>query len=351
MVNYDHTAILLGANDSIRRAIEVIDTGRIQIALVADEQGCLLGTVTDGDIRRGLLKGIGLDDAVGSIMHVNPTTAPSGTPRNELLSLMAAKSVKQIPLVDQSGLLTGVEGLDDLLSKPRTKDNVAIILAGGQGVRLRPLTNDLPKPLVRVGGIPVLERIVHRLRDHGFNRIFISINYLGEQIENHFGDGRGLGMSIQYLRESEPLGSAGPLGLLAGKLESPCLVINGDLVTEVNFEQMLTFHIKGDFDFTIGVTQYPLQIPFGEVITENELVVEFREKPTEIRLINAGVYVLNPNVASLVPKDEYHGMNQLMDQLLSDHDSQIGAFPIHEYWKDIGTHSEHQQAQQDYRLN
>ena len=347
----DHTRILIKAEDSLRRSFEIINASAIQIALVVDEAGRLLGTVTDGDIRRGILKGVGLDEEVGKVMNSRPVTAKIGTSRDELLAMMTSRTIKQVPLLDDDGRVVGLERLDNLLRKPSPKDNPAIVLAGGQGVRLRPLTEDTPKPLLKVGGQPVLELILHQLQAYGFHRVFVSVNYLGGQIEEYFGDGRRYGVSLQYLREAQPLGTAGALSVVPKSPELPCVVVNGDLVTKVNFEHLLQFHQEAGFHLTIAVKECSFQLPFGDVVTQGNRVVEFREKPAESRLINAGVYVVEPEVLDMVPKDTYYDMNQLIERLICQPEMRVGAFPIHEYWADIGTVSDYQRVQWDYDVH
>ena len=353
MAPYEHSRILIGVEDTLRRAIEMIDSGAVQVALVVDGAGSLLGTVTDGDIRRGILRGVGLDERVSLVMNPHPVTAHIDTSREELLVLMTSRSrpIKQMPLVDEQGRVVGLELLDNLLRGPSVKENPVIILAGGQGTRLRPLTDHTPKPLLKVDDRPVLELILHQLQGYGFHRLYLSVNYLGDQIEEYFSNGQRYGLSIGYLREPEPLGTAGPLALVPRPLDLPGVVVNGDLLTKVNFDRLLEFHREGGFRLTIGVKQYPFQLPFGVVVTQGERVVEFREKPEETRLINAGVYVLNPEVIDLVPQGTHYDMNQLIEKVMGQEGGQVGAFLIHEYWMDIGTAVDYQQAQWDYRVH
>ena len=345
------TKIQIKPESSIRDAIGIIEAASVQIALVVNEDGKLLGTVTDGDIRRGLLRGLSLSSPVMKVMSSQPTTATVGTSRSELLNLMTTKLIKQIPLLDDAGRVVGLESLDNLLRGPAKKDNPALIMAGGLGTRLHPLTAETPKPLLKVGGQPVLELIINQFRAFGFHNLFISVNHFRERIEDYFGDGRNHGISISYLRESEPLGTAGPLGLLPKNVSLPCVVVNGDVLTKVSFEQILEFHNERGFDLTIGIKEYPFQVPFGVVKTKGDRVLEFREKPAETRMINAGVYVVNPSLLEMVPRDTEYDMNQLIEQLLNTSDRQVGAFVIHEYWMDIGTAADFQQAQWDYQAH
>ena len=347
----EHVRMLVKAEDTIRHVIGIIDAAATQIALVVDEAGHLLGTVTDGDVRRGILKGLSLDEQIQGVMNTHPVTARMGTPQDELMAVMTSRYVKQVPLLDEDGRVLGLERLDNLLQKASVKENPAVILAGGHGTRLRPLTSRTPKPLLQVGGKPVMELILQQLRGYGFHRLFISVNYLGDQIEESFGDGRRHRVSIQYLREPKPLGTAGPLALLPKPLHLPCIVVNGDLVTKVNFEHMLEFHQEGGFNLTIGVKEYAIQLPFGVVVTEADRVVQFREKPEETRLINAGVCIIDPDVVDMVSSETHYDMNQLIEQVLCQPEGKVGAFPIHEYWLDIGTAADYRKAQWDYPVH
>jgi dTDP-glucose pyrophosphorylase len=340
--------VLLGPLDSIRRAIEILQAGSIQIAFVVDEDRVLLGAVTDGDVRRGLLRGIGLNGPVAEVMNIEPVSAAFGTPSDKILDLMTARIVKQVPLLDPEHRIVGLELLDHLRRGPTEKDNPVVILAGGLGTRLHPLTVDTPKPLLKVGGQPLLELIVQRMHASGFRKLYISVNHMADRIEQFFGDGSRHGMTISYLKESKPLGTAGPLSLLPVSIDLPCIVMNGDLLTKVGFESMLEFHREGEFDLTIGVKEYPFQVPFGVVVTSEDRVLEFQEKPMETRTINAGVYVLSPDVIRTVPANDHYDMNQLIESQLSQPSRKVGAFLIHEYWTDIGTAADYQQAEWDF---
>jgi dTDP-glucose pyrophosphorylase/predicted transcriptional regulator len=348
MPQTNYQQIQIRPEDSLRHAIEAIDVARVQIALVTDETGRLLGTVTDGDIRRGMLRGVSLNDPASEVMNDKPVTSAADASRAQILELMSSRFIKQVPLVDSENHVVGLVLIDDLIQTYKMKENPVIVLAGGQGSRLRPLTDDMPKPLLKIGGRPVLDLILQQLRGHGFHNIYVSINYLGDRIEEHLGNGAKFGMSVHYLKESMPLGTAGPLALLPAMEMMPCLVVNGDLLTKVNFEQMLRFHQDGGYQATIGVKTYSFQVPYGVIVTDNERVVEFHEKPDETRLVNGGVYVLEPKVVAMVPRETYYDMNQLIQSVIDLPDHQVGAFPIHEYWMDIGTAADYEQAQWDY---
>lgn len=351
MTDNAHTKTLVGPQDTIRRAIELMDASAILIAMVVDESEVLVGTVTDGDVRRGMLRGVGLDEKVELVMTANPVTARKGASRSTILTLMSSRNIKQVPLLDQEGRVVGLELLDSLAALPKVKENPVVVLAGGEGMRLRPLTENTPKPLLDVGGQPVLEVNLGQLQNHGFFRIYISVNYLGEHIEKFFGNGQRHGMSIEYLRESKPMGTAGPLSLMPRPVSLPCLVVNGDLLSKVDFESLLEYHRDGEFDLTIGVKDHQFQLPFGVVSVKGDQVVGIVEKPEEKRLINAGVYVLEPDILDMVPQESYYDMNQLIESVLGLPDRKVGAFPIHEYWMDIGRVADYRQAQEDFDAN
>ena len=345
----DYHSVLLAVTDSLRHAIEVIDKQSLQVAVVVDAEGRLEGMITDGDIRRAILRGVGLDEPVSGVMNAHPRSAPAGASPEELRALMASRSIKHIPLLDPQGRVVGLHRVDDFLPMPTPKDNPVIILAGGLGTRLRPLTENTPKPLLKVGGKPLLELILDHLRSYGFHRIYIAVNYLAAYIEEYLGDGKNHGVTITYLHEPDPLGTAGPISMLPEPLNLPCIVVNGDLLTNVNFEHMLRFHNRGGHHLTVGVKEYPLQIPYGVVETEGERIVDFREKPSETRLINAGVYVLSPEVVRLVPPETNYNMDQLIKTSISENAYSAGAFLIHDYWLDIGSVDDYQKAQQDFQ--
>jgi dTDP-glucose pyrophosphorylase len=351
MVQRDYSQVLVTPGDTIRRAIELMDASGNQIALVVDESRQLLGTITDGDVRGGILRGTGLEDRVTLVMNPKPVTAPLDATRDQLLALMTTHKVKQMPLLDETARVAGLALLEDLVAGPPVKKNAAVILAGGLGTRLRPLTDNTPKPLLEVGGKPILELILQQLGRYGFSQIFIAINYKGEDIENYFGDGQKQGMSIQYLREAEMMGTAGALSLLPREMDLPCLVVNGDLLSKVDFDSLLDFHSTGGYNLTLCVKEYSFQLPFGVVTVQGNQAVGIQEKPEERRLINAGVYLLEPETISMVPKDSHYDMNQLIESVIERPDLKVGAFPIHEYWMDIGRTEDYRQAQSDYYVH
>lgn len=326
-------------------ALRIIDTSRLQIAMVVDEAGRLLGTVTDGDVRRALLAGTALTGPVSAIMFKNPTTAPPEADRETLLGIMQAKVLRQIPIVDAGGHVVGLESMMDLLSR-EVLQNAVVLMAGGRGQRLRPLTDLCPKPLLRIGDKPILEIILENFVAQGFRTFYISINYLAEKVVEHFGDGSRFGVSITYLREDQPLGTAGALTLLP-ELDLPFLVMNGDLLTKVNFAHLLDFHAAQKAMATMCVRPYTSQIPYGVVHVEDHRLVRIEEKPTQTVFVNAGIYALSPEALARIPRGQAYDMPALFETLMAEKARTL-AFPVREYWIDIGRVGDYEQAQTDY---
>lgn len=347
MSRQDFHGVLVGPDTSIGHTIRVMDAGAMEIALVVDAEGRLAGTVTDGDVRRGLLRGITLETPVAAVMHRNPLTAPPGMPREEMLRLLQARDLRHMPIVDEAGTLVGLELLADLIGRPEGRDNPVLILAGGLGTRLRPLTEDTPKPLLPVGPRSLLETLIEQVASYGFRDFYLAVGYRAEQVERHLGDGSHLQVRIRYLRESEPLGTAGPIRLLSDELSRPFLVVNGDLLTKANFGHLMAFHAAEKHDVTLGVTPYTHRVPFGVVEVSKGTVVALEEKPEQTWLVSAGMYVLEPGVAALVPPQGRFDMPALIRAVLAG-GGRAGAFPVHEYWLDVGAPEEYQRAHADY---
>lgn len=342
----DYRDIVLTPSASIIRAIEIIDKGAVQIALVVDESNRLLGTITDGDIRRGILKGLTLDDPVKLIMNPNPVVVGEKYNREQVINTMRSRKLHQIPVVDKYGKLLGIEILDELITIQR-KDNWVVLMAGGLGTRLRPLTDNCPKPLLNVGDKPVLETILENFIEQGFFQFFISVNYKAEMIKNYFQDGSRWGVSIEYLHEDRPLGTVGALGLLPRLPQSPVIVMNGDILTKVDFNSLLNFHEEHQVYATMCVREYRLQIPYGVVKVDNYRLSSIEEKPVKRFFINAGLYVLNPTVLKYIQPNRYLDMPQLFKKLLRQQ-KETAIFPIREYWMDIGRIDDYEKANGEY---
>jgi dTDP-glucose pyrophosphorylase len=327
-------ACLVPAEGSVRDGLAAVDRGAAGIALATTADDRLVGVATDGDLRRALLGGAALEDALTPFLNRDFVALSPGQTRADALDLMRARRIDAVPVVDEVGRVVALHLLHAFLD-PVARPNWAVILAGGRGTRLRPLTDTTPKPMLRVAGRPILERIVLHLVGSGIHRIFLSVNYLAHVIEDHFGDGRELGASIEYLREREPLGTAGSLALLPERPGHALLVLNGDLVTSVDIATLLAFHEAGGYAATIGTRQYVHTVPFGCVERDGDRVVAIEEKPTIGREVNTGIYALAPHVIDLVQRDTPTAMPDLIERLLRAREP-VGAFEVEDDWVDVG---------------
>lgn len=318
---------------TLRTAIEIIDRGAAQITLVV-EQDRLIGVVTDGDVRRALLRGESLDVPVAKVMRRDFRSMPANASTAEALALMKRENLHQIPAVDENGKLVHLFLLEDLIKSQRLP-NAVVIMAGGQGKRLRPLTHDRPKPMLHVAGKPLLEIILSQCLEAGFEHFYFSVNYLKEQIKSHFQDGSAWGARIEYLEEDKPLGTAGALSMLPRRPEHPFLVINGDVLTRVAYANLLRFHADHHSSATLCVREHSTQIPYGVARVDNVKLLAIEEKPVLTHYINAGIYVLSPDMLDLVPQETFFDMPRLFETAMQQ-GRVVTAFPIHEYWLDIG---------------
>lgn len=332
--SFDIKRLQLGAKATLADAIKAIDSGNVQIVFVVDQHESLLGTITDGDIRRALLRGVTLEANVEQIMFRNFRSLPIHATEDDALALMRSESLHQIPVVDQQKRLCKLYLLEELI-KPKRYGNPVVIMAGGEGKRLRPLTQDCPKPMLKVAGKPLLEIILNQCIAAGFENFYVSVNYLKEQIKDYFQDGARWGVNIQYLEEDKPLGTAGALSLLPMKPAEPVLVLNGDLLTRVDYSRLLRFHEENSADLTMCVREHTTQIPYGVVKMSDSRVMSIEEKPVLSHYVNAGIYLIGPRAFNCVPQDQFFDMPHLIEQsMLQNHC--VSAFPIHEYWLDIG---------------
>lgn len=329
----DISKFFISSGSTIKNAVSVIDKNAAQVALVADKNNKLLGIITDGDIRRALLADKSLDEPVDSIMTREPITVPVSTTRGEALRIMRSTLVHHIPVVKENGTIKGLFVIDELLKKSSYECPV-VIMAGGKGERLKPLTNDCPKPMLEINGKPILEIILERAINAGFKNYYISVNYLKHKIKEYFNDGSKWGVSIKYLEESEPLGTCGALSLLPGDLSEDIIVMNGDVVTDLDYERFLKFHKKGGAPMSICSRIHRVRIPFAVLGLKDNLLNQLAEKPTFEYQVNAGVYALSPKLLSLIP-NAFYNMTDLVESLLEDN-REVGVFPIHEDWTDIG---------------
>jgi dTDP-glucose pyrophosphorylase len=344
MMNWRDVSV--APNQSIREALSVIDEGGIQIALVVNENDHLEGVATDGDIRRGILEGIDLDTPVRTVINEDPITARPQADWQSLIDRMQARRIHQIPIVNDEGCVVGIEVLDDLL-EPEVRPNPVVLMAGGLGTRLRPLTEDCPKPLLEVGDQPILETIIEGFIAHGFRRFYLSVNYKAEMIEDYFGDGSDWGIDITYVHEEKRLGTAGPLSLLPEQPDETMIVMNGDLLTKLNFAHLLDFHHKHGAAATMCVREHETQVPYGVIETDDQYMTGLEEKPTERYFVNSGIYALEPETLDLVPEDEFFDMTELFERLI-DKERKATCFPVREYWQDIGRKKDFRKANGKY---
>ncbi|WP_025028338.1 nucleotidyltransferase family protein [Caldalkalibacillus mannanilyticus] len=333
-------------SDTIHDTIQKIDDSSLQIALVIDEQERLVGTVTDGDVRRGILKGIPLHHSVVDIMNPEPFKLEEGLDNLKVLVNMKRMHLRHIPIVNKENQIVDLKYYEDLLEF-QTKDNWVVLMAGGLGSRLRPLTEDTPKPLLKIGDKPILETILESFIEHGFYNFYISVNYKAEMIEDYFKDGSQWGVNIRYLRENQRLGTAGPLSLLPETPNKPILVMNGDLLTKVNFAQMLQFHTENQSKATMCVREYNVQIPYGVVHVDQHRLRGIEEKPIQSYFVSAGIYLLDPSVIQRIPVGEFFDMPTLYEELIKEGE-ETSVFPIREYWLDIGRVDDFHKANGDY---
>ncbi len=337
---------LVDASTPVIDTMGVIDRASNRAAFVVDDQYHLLGLVTDGDIRRGLLKGISLQDPVEKVMNKSPLTCRVSDSTQAILRLMEAKDILQVPIVEEGDRLVNVLSKRDITERS-VYDSPVFLMAGGFGTRLHPLTQECPKPLLNVGSKPILETILESFADSGFHNFIISTHYLSDMVQKHFGDGSQWDVTIRYTQEQEPLGTGGALGLLPEDLpDLPIIMMNGDILTNVNFPALLDYHHEGGADATICVRQHQYQVPYGVVQASDFKIQHIDEKPVSRYYINAGIYVLNPSIVKSVRHGEKIDMPQLLNQQL-DAGAQIQMYPLDEYWLDVGRMSEFKQAQKD----
>jgi dTDP-glucose pyrophosphorylase len=335
-------------------AIEAIEKTDKRIAVVIDEKSKLVGTITDGDVRRSILAGGTLQTPVKDFMNSNPVTAFENSSKEALFNLMKNNNILAIPLVNKDGKFIDLSHISEI-SQDKAEINkynisTAVIMAGGLGMRLRPITENIPKPMVDIGGMPLLERQIKKLSGFGIQKIYLAVNYLSEVIESHFNDGSKHGVEIHYLKEKESLGTGGALSLLPEKPDKPFLVMNGDVLTNSNFQSLSEFHFHQANDITIAGFSYNINIPFGVIDNNGPLVQTLQEKPSENFLCNAGIYILSPKALEQIPHSKFYNMTDLVNDYLGL-GKPVSIFPIHEYWSDIGTSNDLDNARKIYTEN
>lgn len=339
--------VLISPDTTILKAIKIIDEGTLQIALVVDASNKLLGTVSDGDIRRAILNGILFDRPVSEIMFTEPTVASCHESCEAILATMKQKKLRQIPLVDQVGCVVGLDSWDELFNIQERK-NIVVLMAGGLGTRLGELTKDCPKSLLRIGNKPILETILENCIEYGFKQFYFSVNYKADMVKEHFGDGSRWGVDIRYIEEKKRLGTAGALGLLPEVPTLPLLVMNSDVLTKINFKHLMEFHEEHKSVATMCVREYEFQVPFGVVQVDNHRLTGISEKPVQRFFVNAGIYVLSPESLAVIPKDSFFDMPTLFERLV-DNKVETTVFPIHEYWLDVGRIDDFERANGEYK--
>ena len=338
---------LLPSKATLRQAIGNLNETSMQIVLVVSPDGKLLGTITDGDIRRSLVNGFDMDSLIDTIIHHDPLVAPPTLSRDTVIQLMQANQIHQVPIVDENRLVLGLHLWGKIIS-PDQRPNLMVIMAGGQGKRLRPHTENCPKPLLPVGGKPMLEHSIERAKTEGFQHFVIAINYLGHMIEDHFGDGSKWGVDISYLREKSPLGTAGPISLLNPRPEHPFLISNGDVLTDIHYGELLDFHCRHKASATMAVRLHEWQHPYGVIHTKGIDITAIEEKPVVRSHVNAGVYVLEPSVLDTLQDSEHCDMTMLFSRL-QESSARTIVYPMHEPWLDVGRTDDLEQAQKDHR--
>jgi len=338
--------IKLTVNSTIKEALQIIDTGAVKFAIVVDENDKLLGTLTDGDIRRAILDGKALDDKIETIYFKEPTVVNVNNTKEEIINLCTSKKIYQIPVVDAEGRVVSIDILDELL-KPKKRSSKVVLMVGGLGTRLRPLTDNTPKPMLHVGGRPILQTIVEKFVSYGFTNIVMCVGYKSSIIQDFFEDGSKYGAEIEYVLEDKRMGTAGALTLLKSKPNEPFFVMNGDLLTNVNFEHLYEFHQNNQAMASMCVREYDFQVPYGVVNVEEGKILSIEEKPVQKFFVSAGIYMLNSECIDIIPENKFYDMPTLFEKLIEMNKNAI-SFPLREYWLDIGRIEEYEKANQEY---
>lgn len=338
---------LVRADTSLIEVMRVIDKSGLQTALVVDDEKHLLGIVTDGDVRRGILRDLPFSAPAKEIMNPSPLTVEVNHEKSHAINLMLKHTVNQIPVLDEKGRLVNLYRLEELLYKKR-RDNIVLLMAGGLGMRLRPLTNNIPKPLLKVGNKPILETILENFISAGFHRFYLAVNYKYEMIEEYFGNGANYGVEINYIHEKKRMGTAGALYFLPNNLTEPVIVMNGDLLTNVDFGELVDFHIAQNATATMGVREYNYQVPYGVIDYDGNKIIDITEKPTLNFFVNAGIYVLSPDAVSSINQENFLNMPDVFRNLIKENKRTV-LYHIRGYWLDIGHMDQFKQAQTDYQ--
>ncbi|MBW9146125.1 nucleotidyltransferase family protein [Clostridium sp. CM027] len=335
----------IGVNSTIKEAMKVIDKNLTGGALVVNGNNELVGSITDGDIRRAILKGHSINEGIENTYFKDFKFVTEEYGKKKAKEYMIKKKIRQVPVIDKNKKLIDLYFLDDILSYDK-KQNYVFILAGGLGTRLRPLTESLPKPMLTVGDKPILELIIEQFKEYGFTNFIISLNYKGKMIEEHFKDGKEFDVNIEYIRETKKLGTAGSIALVKEKFTKPFIVINGDILTGIDFEKFLNHHMNNNFNITVGVRNYEINVPYGVLVTDNMIIESVEEKPTYKFHINGGVYAVNPEIIKYIQEDGVYNMTDLIEDAINNNCTS-GIYEITEYWKDIGRMEDYKMANTD----
>jgi dTDP-glucose pyrophosphorylase/CBS domain-containing protein len=344
---YPAEPLLISSDATVLDAIKIIDAAAMQIALAVDDARQLLGVVTDGDIRRAILRGIQLDQPISSLLNRHPLVASESMTAMEVAQLVHDKSrILRLPVINDTKKVVGIYRVEEIVAHASGQWPV-VLMAGGLGSRLRPYTDSIPKPMLEVGGRPILEQIILQFKAHGFHRFYLSVNYMADIIKSHFGDGSQLGIEVSYLEERERMGTAGSLRLLPPELDSPFFVMNGDLLTTTDFSILMQYHLDCGAEATMCLREYTVEVPYGVIEHEDGRLTGFQEKPKHQHFVNAGIYALNPSVLSHVPTEGYFDMPSLFDKLMAEDPTAAAVYPLREYWCDIGRVEDLERARSD----
>jgi len=346
----DIKALCININSTIHDAIENLEVSQVGIVLVTEDSGKLVRTITDGDIRRAILEHIDFSESLDSLtpneIYKTPITALEGTDQESLLKLLRDNTIRHLPIIDSIGRVTGLVTVDDFALQP-TNTVEAVIMAGGSGTRLKPLTDDIPKPMLPLGDKPLMEIIIQQLKEANIQKVNVTLNHKPDKIIDYFGNGKTFGVDIEYITEDKPLGTAGSLKLMPEPSET-ILVINGDILTQVDFGAMVEFHKSHQSELTVAVQEHIFQIPYGVIECDGVKIDRLREKPELDFFINAGIYLMEPSVLKIIPSNQRFDMTDVIHRLIREQ-RPVVAFPVREYWKDIGQHSDYEQAQEQVK--
>ena len=335
--------LFLSLKSSLKDAVATINSGQAKIALVENDSHCLIGTVTDGDIRRALLRGESMNAPIERVMQLDYCSLPENTTKKEALQMMQRNNLRHIPIINTKRQVVHLFILEELI-RPKELTNTVVIMVGGEGKRLRPYTDNCPKPMLRLSVKPMLEIILERCIKAGFVNFYFAVNYLKDQIIDYFGDGRNWKVKINYISEDRPLGTAGALSLLPLQPSEPFLVLNGDILTKIDYGEVIKYHHESESDATLCVYQYKTQVPYGIVRIKKKRVFAMEEKPIINHHVNAGIYLLEPKLLNEVPKNQFLDMPELFNKAISLRYN-VNAFPIHEHWLDVGSHENFKNSQ------